>query len=191
MTPTALRRFRINVIGFTVIGVLFYVFSYWQDPNTIHANPLYSHGPHGLFISIIGGAIAAVLFRYGEFRLYRVIGLSMLLFAAWITGVMVIGSNLTGVSNKLASVIWIGTTVVMFFMVLGMINGFLGFWISLFNLVVIGLHLAGGGTTEPLVWASVLGLAGITHPFLLWGIVVVSAVLGVSDKGFDFFVNPQ
>ncbi len=185
------RNYRINVVGFSVVGLLYYLYSFFQDPSTLKANPLYTEGAYGLIISIVGASFSYYYFRYGKIPIIKILILSVILFVVWIGGVMYIGSNLTGNENVSASVAWIGILTIMYFMFIGAINGLLGFWISLFNIVVLGQTLFSGESSEPFMWVNVLGLAGIDDPVFLWGVVLISGLLGVSDKGYEFFINQQ
>ena len=191
MLSTENRGFRINVIGFSIVGITYYFYSFFQDPNTIKANPLYTEGAYGLIISVAGASFTYYYFRYKQLPIIRIPILSIGLFVIWIAGVMYIGSNLTGNKNLYASVAWIGILTIMYFMFLGAINGLLGFWISLFNIFVIGQALLSDGYTDPIIWTNVLGLARIEDPVIQWSVVLISGILGISDKGYEFFIHQQ
>lgn len=189
MFNTENRRFRINVVGFSVVGFLYYLYSFFQDTTTLKANPLYTEGTDGIFISVAGASFAYYYFRYGRFPIIRIAILSTALFFFWVGGVMYIGSSLTGTENFIASIAWTGLLTIMYFMFIGAINGLLGFWISLFNIFVIGQALLSGNVTDPLVWTNILGVMGIDDPVFLWSTVLISSLLGFSDKGYDIFLN--
>jgi hypothetical protein len=191
MFSTKNRNFKINVIGFSLMGVLYYLYSFIQDPSTLKANPLYVEGAYGIPISVIGASITYYYFRYSEFPLFRIGILAFALFIIWIAGVMYIGSNLKGSENITAAVAWIGLLTIMYFMFIGAINGLFGFWISLFNLFVLVNALVIGNSTDPIAWVNVLGLVGIENPILQWGIIFISAILGISDKGYEFLLNQE
>jgi len=183
------RNFRINVVAFNVIGTLYYIYSYLQDPFSIRANPLYAEGAYGIPISIVGASFTYYYFRYGVFAFYRIIIVSFVLFFLWFAAGSYIALNLSGNDNVMASVAWIGLLTIMYFMFIGAVNGLFGYWISLFNLLVLALALFDGKSSDPMGWVSVLDFAGIDNPIFQWGIVIISAFLGISDKGYDFFVN--
>jgi len=191
MFNTEIRNFRINVLGFSMVGFLFYLYSFFQDPSTIKANPLYSGGANGLYISIVGASITYFYFRHSLLPIYRIIFLSITLLIIWVAGVMYIGSNLTGDENLYATVAWVGLPTIMFFMFLGAVNGIFGIWIALFNFFILGNALMHGQGTEPLMWTSILPLAGIDNLIFQWAVVLISAILGVSDKGYSYFVSLQ
>lgn len=183
------RNFRINVVVFSMVGFFFYIYSFHMDSTILKANPIYSEGASGIPISIVGASITYYYFRYMRFPFIRIMALSVLIFTVWIGGVMYIGSNLEGSKNATASFAWIGVLTIMYFMFIGGINGLLGVWISLFNILVISHTIFSGGSLDPIVWTSILGLIGIDNPVFLWSVVLISCLLGVSDKGYDFFIN--
>ncbi len=190
MRNTNHRHFQINVLVFAVIGLAFYALTTLQNPTVIRANPLYSYGAQGLYISVIGFSFTYYYFRFSQIRVLRSILLAVGLYVLWFACVIYIGSFLKGHSNVVAAVVLTGVVTFMFFAFLGAINGIFGFWIALANLVILGLAVTSGQLTGPLMWASLLTLVGIDKPVFQWFVVVVSVILGLSDKGYSFFVDP-
>ena len=183
------RNFRINVVGFSIVGISYYLFSLLQNPDHLKANPLYTHGAYGIIISVIGSSITYYLFRYGRIPIIRIVILSAFLFGIWVVGVMYIGTSLKGSDNYLASVSWVGLLTIMYFMFVGCINGLLGFWITLFNIYVAIHAIFIGESSDPLVWFSIMNFAGIDNTLFVWFVVVLSALLGISEKGYEFITN--
>lgn len=181
------KAFRINVIVFSSIGMILYLLNILTTIKGININPLYREGAYGIPVSIVGGTITYFYYKHMQVPIYKTLLFSAILFVLWIIGVMYIGSTMTGIENRFTSYVWIGILTLMYFMMLGGINGYFGWYISLFNVGIIINALFQPGIPEPIVWLSILGLIGIENIYVQWAIVIVSALLGLSKQGIDFF----
>jgi len=154
-------------------------------------NPLYIEGANGIPISIIGGVFSYYYFRYMKFPFLRIAITSSIFFMFWIAGVIYIGTNIHGFNNAVSSIIWTGILTVMYFMFIGAINGIFGYWISLINIYIAVHSILITHNTTPLVWVNVLGLIGIDNLYFQWFVVIVSSILGISEKGVEWITIPE
>lgn len=181
--------YNINVITFALTGAAFYLYKCLTSLGIPSVNPITSLGVQGVYIAIFGGSVSYCFFKYGEMRFYRALGLSFLIFVVWFFSLFFIGGQLEGADRNIFALGWIGAITVLYFMLIGSINAWFGRWIAFINLIILSEALVGGGSSGPIFWVSVLGAVGVEHPIAQWLIVLMSALLGFSDKGFNFFVE--
>ena len=96
---------------------------------------------------------------------------------------------LFGVEGEPIITIWLGLSLVLYFITIGALHWYFGFYIAIFNIAIFALTLSGntGGDVNPAVWVSIFSLAGINNVYLQWILVFVSSTLGLMEKGFDLF----
>jgi hypothetical protein len=87
------------------------------------------------------------------------------------------------------ALIFIGFLTFLYYAFLGALNSVFGYYITLFNLFVIANAILNHEAVSPIVWTNILGVIGTNDPTMQWIVVAVSTILGISDKGYDFFVN--
>jgi len=171
------RHFRVNVIGFLIVGFLLLV------SFTLTSN----HGV--LFITLEVGGVVALLFStygaivcyYGFF--YNYLALirafiygSLLFFVLFIIGIANVGIHYPLIGEILSCFLFL-----MYFATLGTINAFFGKYISLFSVVVFLIALYKGEFNEPFIWVNILDLMEIKNPAIQWFIIIVSALLGAKE----------
>lgn len=179
-------NFKINVIAFSVVGTVYYFYRYLLNPSILDTNLLYVLGPWGLCLAVFGGSLSYYYYRYGVVAFYRIVGLTIGSFFAWLIGLVVISKYSAAYDTQLLAVVWIGVLTVMYFMLIGAIQGWFGYWICVFNLLVLLEAVLIGESINPLVWVNILGVIGIENQYFQWFIVLLSSLLSVSDKGFEF-----
>jgi hypothetical protein len=179
-----------NIVIFSIVGVLYFFYSFVADPATIEANPLYFLGADGIAISLIGGAVAYYAYFHDRFPVLNIFLLSFALFIVWLVGVMYVGSNLEGASNLMGALALIGFLTFLYYAFLGALNGIFGRYITVFNLIIIAHAIfVSHEAVSPVAWTNLLSIIGTHDPMMQWGIVAISTVLGISNEGYDFFVD--
>jgi len=137
-------------------------------------------------LSILGGVAALVYYREMTIMPFRIFYISVLLLILWWNGLTYFDDRLQmGRERTVVMMTWLGLVVLMYFIALGAINAWFGFWITIFNVFVLFVSLIDSHSANPVLWVSVLELASIENVYFQWGIVLVSAILGlaqVSDR---------
>ena len=188
------RTFKLNVISFSIVGFLYYVYYSYKMivyGESLKMNPLYIEGASGIPVSIIGGVTAYYYFKHMSLPLLRIAVNSSLIFIIWIAGVIYIGTNMHGQSNEIFSILWTGVLTVLYFMTLGAINGFVGYWICIINIYIAVHSLFISHDITPIIWVNVLGIVGIDNIYFQWFVVFVSTTLGISEGGVQWITIPN
>ena len=61
-------------------------------------------------------------------------------------------------------------------------------YIAIINIGIAMLSMSNGfSSVNPAIWVNILSLAGIENIYIQWGIVFISGVLGLTDKGLNLF----
>lgn len=188
------RSFIINVVGFGLTGLVYFLIFF---TNLIHTNQGIFHpllnGWFGIWVSIFGTLCVIEYLKNDTISIVKLSLVSIALSLVYFFGFFIIGNFVEITIQSYLEKIWIGALFVAYFIFLGGLNGYFGVYIALFNIGIALLSiLTEGNTSSPTLWVDVLSLAGVSNPYVQWGIVFLSGLLGLSDKGLellDFFNN--
>lgn len=182
------QALKINVIVFAIIGMVYYIFFLMNKLEESLFHPL-SYGWIGIWISIVGGLSILEYYKYGILSLYKNAFYSLVYSIIYFFGFFIIPSIFEPSISEQIITVWLGLLLVSYFITFGAINWYFGFYIALFNIIIMLLTITGniGDEVNPIVWVNILSLAGITNIYVQWAIVILSAILGLLEKGFDMF----
>lgn len=181
--------FIINVFGFGLTGLVYFIiyFTNITSVNETIYHPLLS-GWAGIWISIFGSLSVFYYLKYGTLYIARLVIYSIVLSLIYFFAFFFIGNFFTPLVQGYLSTIWIGILFVLYFVFLGGVNGYFGMYIAATNIIITVLSLQNGfSNINPAIWVDVLNLAGIDNAYLQWGIVFISGILGLTDKGLELF----
>lgn len=182
------KSLTINIVIFGIIGIVYYFMFVMDKLNESLFHPL-AYGWFGIWFSIVGGLSILEFYKYRRVSLYNnaiySIGYSILYFLGFFFIPTIVDADIVGDVHT----IWLGILLVSYFITFGALNWYFGFYIALFNIIVAIITLTGGTgeNISPIVWVDLFSLSGITNVYVQWGIVVLSAILGLLEKGFAMF----
>jgi hypothetical protein len=76
------------------------------------------------------------------------------------------------------------------FTTFGFLNGYFGLAFALYNTALILLKMRDGIRIDPLLWFNLLGLIEVDSAFIQWSLIVVTVVLGLSERTFRLLDEP-
>jgi hypothetical protein len=77
------------------------------------------------------------------------------------------------------------------FITFGLINGYFGFYFSLFNVGLLLLKLQGGERIDAVLWFNLLGLVEIQSAPIQWALLSATIALGLSERTFRILEGDQ
>ncbi|CAM4187678.1 hypothetical protein [Pseudoalteromonas byunsanensis] len=172
------RDFRINVLGFMIVAVVALFVQLTIGDGDVSFYALQTGGPLVYFYISAGVTVTYYSFRYGLIPIIRtaIFGFSGTFILFLVMGVIYAEQS----PDRFSVNIFHSLIFIMLFAILGTINGYLGRYISLFNVAVFLVAIVSGSFSEPFIWVSILDLLSINNVYAQWAIVVTSAILGLS-----------
>ena len=181
------KALSINIVVFGVAGFIYYLIFLMEKLGESLDHPII-YGWVGIWIPIVGVLSIYDYYNRGYLFLYKnslvAIFYSLLYFLGFF-----IAPAILGIEQEQFVAIWLGLILVFYFVTIGALHWYSGFYIALFNIAIFILAITGntGDEINPIVWVNILSLAGINNTYLQWGIVLASAILGLLEKGHNIF----
>ena len=183
------KALSINITVFGIMGLIYYIFFVMHKLETSLDHPLGTYGLVGVWIAIVGTLTVREYYTRGYVSLYKNSIVSIIYTLIYFFGFFIIPSLFGVEQGEQLITVWLGLSLVFYFITIGALHWYFGFYIALFNIAILLLTIIGntGGEINPAVWVSIFSLAGINNIYLQWAIVLTSATLGFLEKGFDLF----
>ncbi len=182
------QTLKINIIVSAIMGTVYYLLFVMHQLKESLFHPL-TYGWIGIWFSIVGGLSILEYYKYSSVSLYRNGIHSIFYSILYFLGFFIIPALFEPMIAGQIVIVWLGLLLVSYFVTFGAINWYFGFYIALFNIAIMVLTLTGnsGDDINPIVWVNILSLAGISNIYMQWGIVVLSTILALLEKGFTMF----
>ena len=183
-----IKALSINMIVFGAIGIIYYAMFAMQKLEEALFHPL-AYGWIGIWFSIVGGLSAIQYFKCREITLYKNSIYAIFYSVVYFLGFFFVLLFVSEEHIEIVQMLWLGLLLVSYFVTFGMLNWYFGFYIALFNICIAVLALVNGigGEISPVVWVSLFSFSGISNIYVQWGIVILSTILGLLEKGFSMF----
>lgn len=181
------KALSINIIVFGIAGFIYYLVFLVDKLGESLDHPMI-YGWIGIWISIVGVLSVYDYYKKGNIFLYKNSLVAIFYSLIYFLGFFIIPA-VFGIEQEQFGDIWLGLLLVFYFITIGALHWYFGFYIALFNIAIFVLAITGntGDEINPIVWVNILSLAGINNTYLQWSIVLASATLGLLEKGFNLF----
>lgn len=178
----------INIIVFGLVGIVYFSLFVMGKLEESLFHPLI-YGWFGIWFSIVGGLCILEYYKYRSVSLYKNSIYSVFYTVIYFMGLFLIPTIVGSAAVKTIELLWLGVLLVSYFITFGALNWFFGFYIAMFNILIIILAILNhtSSTIEPSVWASLFHFMGITNIYVHWAIVLLTTILGLVEKGFSMF----
>jgi len=178
----------INIIVFGFLGMIYFSFFAMGKLEESLFHPLV-YGWFGIWFSIVGAFSIRQFYRYRYVTLYKNGLYSIIYSILYFFGFFIFPLLLDREIAELMQSIWLALLLIAYFITFGALNWYFGFFIALANisLIVLSFINHSGAYTEPILWVSIFSFMGITNIYVQWGLVILTTVLGLLEKGFSMF----
>lgn len=173
---------------FGIMGILYYLFFSMNELEKPLDHPII-YGWIGIWFPIVGVLIIYEYYTKDSIHLYKNSLLAILYSILYFFGFFLLPAIFGAEQGNEIIFIWVGLLLVFYFITIGALHWYFGFYIAIFNIIVLLLAIMGNtsGEINPIVWVSILNLLGINNIYMQWAIVITSASLGLLEKGFNIF----
>ena len=179
----------INITVFAIMGLIYYIFFVMHRLNDSLDHPIGTYGLVGIWVAIVGTLSVYEYYKTGYTSLYKNGLFGIIYTFIYFFGFFIFPSIFGVEQGEQIITIWLGLSLVLYFITIGALHWYFGFYIALFNIAIFILTIMGntGDEVNPVVWVNILSLAGINNTYLQWGMVLASTSLGLLEKGLNIF----